>query len=166
MIDELSTREFDRRELLRRLAAVAAATSISRYEQRSRAADARRHHALFPGLRTVDRADEWNDHQRAEGRRRSTAPSAARRAAEPRVVAADRAAAGEGVHRGRRRSARLRRQRQAARRRRPRQLLEARDGARSGRGDEALRVRPVPGRRPRSRRARRRIGWRSIIPTR
>src|SRR5580765_1935502 len=32
MIDELSTREFDRRELLRRLAAVAAATSISRYD--------------------------------------------------------------------------------------------------------------------------------------
>ena len=33
MTDELSTREFDRRELLRRLAAVAAATSISQYEE-------------------------------------------------------------------------------------------------------------------------------------
>ena len=53
------------------------------------------------------------------------------------------------------RPARLRRQQQAARRREPRQLLQARDGARSGRGDEALRLRPVPGRRPRPRRTRR-----------
>ena len=42
------------------------------------------------------------------------------------------------------RPARLRRQQQAARRRESRQLLQAGDGARSGRGDEALRLRQFP----------------------
>ena len=52
------------------------------------------------------------------------------------------------------RPSRLRRQQQAAGRRDARQLLEARDGARSGRGDEALRLRQVPGHRPGPRRPR------------
>ena len=64
------------------------------------------------------------------------------------------AEAGRDPHGRRARSARLRRQQQAAGRREPRQLLQARDGARSGRGDEALRLRQVPRHRSGPRRTR------------
>ena len=58
------------------------------------------------------------------------------------------------TNRGRSRSARIRRQQQAAGRREPRQLLQARHGARPGRGDEAFRLRQVSRHRSRSRRTR------------
>ena len=60
-----------------------------------------------------------------------------------------------GVHGRRGGPARLRRQQQAARPARSLELLEARDGSRSSRRHEALRLRSVRGRRPGSRRARR-----------
>ena len=71
------------------------------------------------------------------------------------LVAPGGARSRQGPHGRRHRSPRLRRQQQAARRREPRELLEAGDGARSGRSDAAARLRAVRRHRPRSRRTRR-----------
>ena len=76
------------------------------------------------------------------------------------------AGSGQGLHGDRARPARLRREQQAARRREPRELLEARDGARSGRGDEEFRLRQVRRRRATIAAGASAIAWRSITRTR
>ena len=110
---------------------------------------------FFPGFSVEAREDLRRGDQPRARRIGSAAVADARRAADARLDAADRAGAGEGLHGDRPRPARLRRQQQAGRRREPCELFEARDGARSGRGDEEFRLRQVRRRRPRSRRPRR-----------
>ena len=91
---------------------------------------------LLPRLQAVQGEDLGRRDQRRHRRPGPPHPAAARRAAEPHHLAARGAEAGGDAHRDRARPARLRRQQQAARRREPRQLLQARDGARPDRGDE------------------------------
>ena len=121
---------------------------------------------FFPGFSVEARQDVRRRDQSRARRLGSAAAAAARRAADARLVAAGRAGAGQGLHGRRARPARLRRQQQAARRREPRQLLEARDGARSGRGDEELRLRQVRRSSATIAAAASAIAWRSITPTR
>ena len=156
----------NRREALKQAGAVAAAAVAAprgsgvrdlagaRFRPDARGCS-RQHAALLPGLPVGPRQDHRRGDQRGARRLGPAAPAAARRAAVAHLVAAGGAGTGQDAHRHCPRPARLWRQQQAARRREPRQLLEAGDGARPGRGDEALRLRQVPGRRPRSRRPRR-----------
>ena len=98
-------------------------------------------------------------------RQRTAAPAAARLPADARDVAPDRAAPRRAFHGRVQRSARLRRFGEARRRRAQRQLFEAGDGGGPGRGDARARLRALPARGTRSRRARRRIACASIIRT-
>ena len=93
-------------------------------------------------------------HRHRAWRQRAAASAHAWQSVQPSVVAEIRAAAGQGLHRGRHRPARLRRFRKAAGRRQPRKLLVPRHGAGPDRGDGGARPRQILRRRPRSRRPR------------
>ena len=98
--------------------------------------------------------DQRRAHRHGPRRQGAAASAHARQSVQPSVVAQIRAAAGGRIHRGRHRSARLRRFRKAARRRQSCQLFVPRHGAGPDRGDGGARPQPLLCRRPRSRRAR------------
>ena len=80
-------------------------------------------------------------HRHRARRQRAAAAADARQSVHASVVAQVRAAAGAGLHRGRDRSARLRRFREAAGRRGSQRLFVPRHGAGPGRGDGGARLR-------------------------
>ena len=145
----------DRRDWLRRTAALSGGNRGRRPQKRVHARQQARRslRTCFRASRPVKVTDVRRDDQCGRRRQRPATAPVARRAADARHLAPGRARPRQGLHRRRRRSARLRRQQQARRRTEPRQLLEARHGAGSDRGDEALRLRSIRRRRPRPRRA-------------
>jgi hypothetical protein len=109
----------------------------------------------MPGFRWQDIDAAASPDSRRDRRRRAAVAASPRPSANASHLVQGRARAGEALHDRRHRPSRLWRQRQARGRRRTSQLLEARDGGRSGGRHDGAGLRSLRRRRARSRRARR-----------